>query len=333
MLIKRLLCFADGVYEPPKPPTLLSSLTDEVLVMASDVVAATVVEWQNPASEPMSQRGRLQLLAQVVADARGYALDEPLDKALALTIGKRLERQAAKVRDDMVAATAAAAAERQRLREAAEGSESLSAALPAELAKVDEVEQAALQAPRDEIYIGFHELPALLAAEPEPEPAMRYPWIPDPPPFVPPPADRLPPAIPPDLVAALGPEATQVLWENEMADRAEYPLVRESDDWWSTGLPFLVKTLLTKLKHAHAEQTRDATLRTQVASYGQSVAAMRAEMDAAMAACDREAEAAEAENERLRGELREAKGREKALMAALAMLRPSGEAMAGAGAQ
>ena len=56
---------------------------------------------------------------------------------------------------------------------------------------------------------------------------------------------------------------------------------------------------------------------------------MRAEMDAAMAACDREAEAAEAENERLRGELREA----KALMAALAMLRPSGEAMAGAGAQ
>ena len=57
-----------------------------------------------------------------------------------------------------------------------------------------------------------------------------------------------------------------------------------------------MKTLLTKLKRAHAEQTRDATLRTQVASYGQSVAAMRAEMDAAMAACDREAEAAEAEN-------------------------------------
>ena len=35
----------------------------------------------------------------------------------------------------------------------------------------------------------------------------------------------------------------------------------------------------------------------------------------------------------MRGELREAKGREEALMAALAMLRPSGEAMAGAGAQ
>ena len=140
-------------------------------------------------------------------------------------------------------------------------------------------------------------------------------------------------AIPSDLVAALGPEATQVLWDNEMADRAEYPLVRESDDWWSNGLPFLVKTLLTKLKRAHAEQTRDATLRTQVASYGQSVAAMRAEMDAAMAACDREAEAAEAENERLRGELREAKGREEALRDALALLRPGGEAMAAAGAQ
>ena len=91
--------------------------------------------------------------------------------------------------------------------------------------------------------------------------------------------------------------------------------------------------LILKLKQAHAEQTRDISLRTQVATHGQSVAAMRAEMDAAMAACDREAEAAEAENERLRGELREAKGREKALMAALAMLRPSGEAMAGAGAQ
>ena len=162
---------------------------------------------------------------------------------------------------------------------------------------------------------------------------MRYPWIPDPPPFVPPPADRLPPAIPPDLTAALEPEATQVLWDNEMEMRAEYPLVRESDDWWSVGLPFLVKTLLLKLKQAHSEQTRDATLRTQLASHGQSVAAMRAEIDATIAASHREAEAADAENERLRGELREAKGREEALKGALALLRPGGVAMAGAGAQ
>ena len=113
-LTKRLLAFAAGVYLPPEPPALLSSLTDEVLVMASDVVTATVVEWQGP-HQSMSQRGQHQLLTQVVADARGYALDEPFDKALALTIGKRLERQATKVRDDIVVVAAAAAAERQRL--------------------------------------------------------------------------------------------------------------------------------------------------------------------------------------------------------------------------
>ena len=91
--------------------------------------------------------------------------------------------------------------------------------------------------------------------------------------------------------------------------------------------------LILKLKQAHAEQTRDISLRTQVATHGQSVAAMRAELDAALAASRCEVEAAEAENERLRGELREVKGREEALKGALALLRPGGVAMAGAGAQ
>ena len=48
---------------------------------------------------------------------------------------------------------------------------------------------------------------------------------------------------------------------------------------------------------------------------------------------DAKAEAAEAEIERLKGELREAKGREEALRDALALLGPGGQAMAAAGAQ
>ena len=139
-----------------------------------------------------------------MADARGYPLDEPFDKALALTIGKRLERQAQKVRDDAAAASAAAAAARQRLRESAEGSEALTAALATELAKVNEEEQASLRKPQVEVYVGFHELNALLAPKPQPEPPVRFPYL-HPPSHdvVIPPPDRLPPAIPPDLIAAL----------------------------------------------------------------------------------------------------------------------------------
>ena len=91
--------------------------------------------------------------------------------------------------------------------------------------------------------------------------------------------------------------------------------------------------LIIQLRHARAEQTRDATLRTQVTAHGVSLAEMRAQMDAAIAASDRAAEEAEAENERLRGELREARGREEALKGALALLRPGGEAIAAEGTQ
>ena len=68
------------------PPRLLEKLTDELLVVASDVVAGVAAEEQ-----PLSGNAALRLLAWTVADARGAAI--AMDKPLALTVGKRLDRQ------------------------------------------------------------------------------------------------------------------------------------------------------------------------------------------------------------------------------------------------
>ena len=98
-------------------------------------------------------------------------------------------------------------------------------------------------------------------------------------------------------------------------------------------MPCLVKTLIVKLRHANAEQVNFNSLSKQVASQARIIAGQSVRIEHAVEDADAKAEAAEAEIERLKGELREAKGREEALKGALALLRPGGVAMAGAGAQ
>ena len=61
-------------------------LTDELLMVASDVVAAVATELEPKASGNAQWR----LLAWTVAAARGATIN--LDTALALTVGKRLDR-------------------------------------------------------------------------------------------------------------------------------------------------------------------------------------------------------------------------------------------------
>ena len=140
--------------------------------------------------------------------------------------------------------------------------------------------------------------------------------------------------MPPDLITALhSTEATQMLWDHEMSYRTEYPLVRESEDWWSVGMPSLVNALIVKLRHANAEQVNFNSLSKQVASQARIIAGQSVRIEHAVEDADAKAEAAEAEIERLKGELREAKGREEALRDALALLGPGGQAMAAAGAQ
>ena len=97
-----------------------------------------------------------RLFAWVAADARGAAT--PLDKVLAATVGKRLEKQAQKVRETLTSASARAAEARKAAREAAVQDTTLVAALPAELALIDEAEHKAYASARNEIYVGFHEL-------------------------------------------------------------------------------------------------------------------------------------------------------------------------------
>ena len=149
---ERLHHFTGGQFEPSPPPVLLDKLTDQLLVVASDAVTA-VAAATLPA---LSGKATLRLLAWVVADARGATT--PLEKALAETVGKRLEKQAQKVRETLAAATADAAEARESARAAAAQDANLAAALAAELAAIDALEQGAYDRARDEVYIGFHEL-------------------------------------------------------------------------------------------------------------------------------------------------------------------------------
>ena len=142
---ERLHPFTGGQFEPSPPPVLLDKLTDQLLVVASNAVTAVAAE-----TVPLlSGKATLRLLAWVVADARGATT--PLEKALAETVGKRLEKQAQKVRETLAAATADAAEARESARAAAAQDADLAAALAAELAAIDALEQGAYDAARDEV--------------------------------------------------------------------------------------------------------------------------------------------------------------------------------------
>ena len=89
-IARRVRTYTEGLYEPSMPPQLLDNITDELLVIASDAVTAVIAE--EPA---LPGNARLRLLAWTVADARGAT--RPLEKPLALAVGKRLDRQAQSV--------------------------------------------------------------------------------------------------------------------------------------------------------------------------------------------------------------------------------------------
>ena len=97
LLARRIRTFPEGNFTPSPPPPLLSTLTDELLVIASDAVKAVAAE-----GKALSGNGGLRLLAWTVADARGATA--ALDKPLALTVGRRLDSRAFTVRKDLEAA-------------------------------------------------------------------------------------------------------------------------------------------------------------------------------------------------------------------------------------
>ena len=155
----RILRHHDGKFDA-SPFKLLDAITDGNLVVASDTVEAIVQELPAQEERP-SGHAQLRLLAWVLADARGAA---PLEPDVAEKAGKRLQKQAERVRGALVNVAAAAAAAREEARAVA-----TDGAAETQVAAINEDEVRALTALRAEVYVGFHEaveLPALVAPEP-----------------------------------------------------------------------------------------------------------------------------------------------------------------------
>jgi hypothetical protein len=316
------VCTPKGDFPHRDGPALLEKLTDELLVVASDVVASVVAAEH----EPISGKDRYRLLAWVVADARGAGWWRPglgLSKDEAETVGKRLDRQAAKVRGQL------AQAEEDRASTRAEGLDE--ADLAARLKEIDAAEQHAFEHARNEIYVGYHELDSLmepepdLTSEPGPEPGpepeleathtdpapatqtekaertitdlydalsaqgIRCPFYLTPGPI----QDR---SVPPDLVAAIGSEAVEELRATSQSDTT-------GDEWWAVALPCFVKRL-------RAERARLIQKHKAVTEFD---ATELSREKARLCQADNTIAELEEENDDLKAALERAKGREEAL--------------------
>jgi len=314
------LAYPEGLFPARDGPAVLDKITDELLVVASDVTTSAAAN----ADESVSGKARLRMLAWLVADARGAAewgVDAGLDKAAAETVGKRLDRQAQKVRAELDNARAAAAADRARATAACAGDDFL--------AVIDSTEQQAIARARNEVYVGYHELESLM---PRSEPEVLEPELapaPAPAQPAPPPATedvndtifklhealeakgiRCPvhlisyqqddEACPPDLVALIGSEAVQ-----EIKDRVCSRSIRLTSGklWWDFALPQYVRFLRDDRARLQQDHAADLELEVQRRSEAEARSAERA----------REMYEQNGEMDELRDALERAKGREEAL--------------------
>jgi hypothetical protein len=229
---------------------LLSKLTDEVLMVANDAIEVVAAH----TSPKPSGKALLRLLAWVVADARGATM--PMEKPLAETVGKRLNRQASSVSKSLQQASTAAGVAREMASRASQADSALRATLRAELAAIDEQERRAYQMAAEEEYVGFHELAQLCNMPPPParvpaalaaalaaaDQAEKDALAPD------------PPAIPQDLAQQLGRDGVQALWAHR--DELNLPVLESSH--WRGLLPGLVNMTLARYAVAYDEGVVDA---------------------------------------------------------------------------
>ena len=244
-LAERIVTFPDGNFEPSPPPQILSKLTDEDLVLAADAVEAVAAKQQ---ARPTG-RAQFRLLAWSVADARGAAT--PLDKAVAETVGKRLDRQAKKVR---IALESCEHEYRERRLIASD----------VDHAALDAAHRLEMETLRAEVYIGFHELetaaaggaeeataaPPQLATEPVLAAALQIAQRSEAQPRAPP--DVAP--IPPELCSRLKSEGVQYIWDFA-ARNAIYP--KRSEDWHNKILPGCFLYTLLELAKRPSESDED----------------------------------------------------------------------------
>ena len=328
-LARRIRTFPEGEYTPTPPPRLLHELTDEVLVIASDAVSG--VGREQPA---LSGNATLRLLAWTVADASGATV--ALDKPLALTVGKRLDRQAQSVRANFAAISGRAREARLRVSAAAAGNPALAATLEREIAQIDVKEQSAMSVARTEVYVGFHELASLLpeneveeaALEPPPAPVSTPPAattsarvLDSPEPFLHFPfhcdasLDPVPLPIPRDLAGALGPDVSERLCEHLEELDSWGNKRKSSGDWWSLALPSFACHLARQKAQLTAqltatEQSCDELVEKLTADHRRSQSEARAEL-----------EDVHAENEDLRMRLHVSAGEVKALRGVITLCR------------
>ena len=290
---RRILASKDNKFEPSPPPALIDAITDELLVVASDTVAAAATEAQ---TKP-SGKAKYRLLAWLVADARGA------------------------VRAATADAVELAESARAAARSAAASDVTLQATLQATLAGIDADQQAAVGRPRSEVYVGFHELDALLPGtdgyQPLPpdlpkcghkeyaltkgrEDGIFFPFA----------CTRnraragsmKSAPIPRDLVELLGPDAAAQLWDEYGGTGYEAP------EWWSLGVPNLIKLLRHELAEKEMWLAEDELLLKERVPREWVETARKEAAEAAEATAE-----AEEEIQELKKQLQEAKGREDAL--------------------
>ena len=155
---QRILAHPDGNFEASDGPPVVKAYTDELNIVAVDVVTGVCAEAQS------SGKARHRLLAWVVGDLIGKRLGG--DKAVAETVGKRLERQAGRVRASIAAAADSAECGRVAARAAAalaQDETQMAAALKA----IDVDERVRIDVLNHEIYVNLHEytVTAVAAAE------------------------------------------------------------------------------------------------------------------------------------------------------------------------
>ena len=325
---QRIRSASEGEHAPSDARLGPQVITHELLVAARDAVAAVASQ-----SPKLSGKAQQRLLAWTLADA--MVPDRAIDRALAETVGKRLEKQAAKVTGLLEAAASHAEQARQDAHHAIALAElarcepsnaDIINALPAKLASIDTAEGECLDAINLEVYIGFHELGL---STPDPTSSAN--------PVVPPPTPPPPPALPP-------PEPTSHP-DNELLDEfdrwkreeplGEFPqvLIRRLGEHgctevrsWMTGgemsgadvmdvsLPILVGHLLrerAQLSEFHAMDL--AELRK---AHTEECASLREMRETANERCDAACESEDAackECEELRKQVAVLQGREDAL--------------------
>ena len=346
-LARRIKASKEGTHPPSGEPRLLYELTDKDLVVLSDAVAAVRAE-----SPALSANAALRLLAWTTADARGATV--ALDKPLALTVGKRLDRQAQSVREKIGAMRAGADAERAALRLEAVEKPELQSLLEPKLLLLDQLLDYDLHLADEEVYIGFTELESLLPEaevdEHRDEPA------------APPPLDASPDAAGDPIMALYerhdqNRRAAEKRHDQDRRDAEKYwqqtvniyekaiTLFQEGDVMPSHLIEKIGATAAWKLndiltrtgvkiggvhwwtialpmlvKHTVSELAAERRRHEHIRSCQDQIVSLYEEM---LEAKDELLEEAAGEAERLRGELREARGREEALKGAIVLLRPS----------